>query len=309
MPAKQGKPSTAAGKVTVLMNGYHASRSKNYARLAAAYGGMPRIVHRIVLVWCNAASRAPLNPSNGTVPVRVVHANRSFNNRFLVAEHVATTAALVVDDDVILSARAIAAMLRAFSKTQQQQIVGFDCRFFVPESSFGNTLPNKTKYKYLAPTRFTRGCEWWVPGGGCAVPFCHVTLTKSMLFHRRFLSMYAANHALRRLVDASPGGINEDIAFNAMVAQATGRGPLVLAWAWTRIGDTVTLPGLRNPLPSPQGASTTMRRNWNSARSAMAERLEQHYGWFPFVAEPAVSAEAPKDDVDDFVSDNIVMLK
>ena len=121
-----------------------------------------------------------------------------------------------------------------------------------------------------------------------------MVLTKTMIFHRRFMGVYARNAAVTAEVDQRRNC--EDIAMNAVVHNATGRGPLLLRGA----------PELRPPLETDVFSRSELRDDnglsvqkdfgaWCAVRRQCVELMFAHFGEAGFATD-LPGEEYGKDD-------------
>lgn len=106
-------------KLTVIIMAY--SLEREHHTILQCYASMGDVIEQIIFIW-NRPELPPkshlgqlLEPKRGVVPIALVHPKRNaMTNRFNVSEYVITSACLLVDDDVLMSAGLIAGMLHAW---------------------------------------------------------------------------------------------------------------------------------------------------------------------------------------------------
>ncbi|XP_066209428.1 exostosin-like 2 [Saccopteryx leptura] len=192
---------------TLVMQTYN--RTDLLLRLLNHYQAVPHL-HRVIVVWNNVGERTPeeLWDSLGPHPVPVVFKRQATNrmrNRLQAFPELETSAVLMVDDDVLISAQDL---VFAFSVWQQfpDQIVGFVPRKHVSTAS--------GVYSY-------GGFELPSPGSGDGDQYSMVLIGASF-FSSKYLDLFqrqpAAVHAL---IDETQNC--DDIAMNFLVARHTGK--------------------------------------------------------------------------------------
>lgn len=192
---------------TLIMQTYN--RTDLLLRLLNHYQAVPHL-HKVIVVWNNVGEKAPeeLWNSLGPHPVPVVFKLQTTNrmrNRLQVLPELETSAVLMVDDDMLISAQDL---VFAFSVWQQfpDQIVGFVPRKHVSTSS--------GVYSY-------GGFELQTPGAGDGDQYSMVLIGASF-FSSKYLDLFqrqpAAVHAL---IDETQNC--DDIAMNFLVAKHIGK--------------------------------------------------------------------------------------
>lgn len=192
---------------TLIMQTYN--RTDLLLRLLNHYQAVPNL-HKVIVVWNNVGEKGPdeLWNSLGPHPVPVIFKPQTANrmrNRLQVFPELETSAVLMVDDDMLISAQDL---VFAFSVWQQfpDQIVGFVPRKHVATAS--------GVYSY-------GGFELHTPGFGNGDHYSLVLIGASF-FNSKYLDLFqrqpAAVHAL---LDETQNC--DDIAMNFLIAKHTGK--------------------------------------------------------------------------------------
>ncbi|KAI8619566.1 exostosin [Chytriomyces sp. MP71] len=148
------------------------------------------------------------NPIRFKVVVRILQQPRnSLNNRFQPFPEIRTHCVISLDDDYLIPAASQQQLVDAFYNGNTDRIVG---------------------YEKMARTHAPVGDKMWEYRGDADVRGASIALPSGSVFHRKYLEMYT--HALpvlaRETVDMILNG--EDILLNMMIANATGKPPLIV---------------------------------------------------------------------------------
>ncbi|XP_004699283.2 exostosin-like 2 [Echinops telfairi] len=201
----QAKSATDA--FTLIMQTYN--RTDLLLRLLNHYQAIPHL-HKVIVVWNNIGEKAPeeLWNSLGPHPVPVIFKLQTANrmrNRLQVFPELETSAVLMVDDDMLISAQDL---LFAFSVWQQfpDQIVGFVPRKHVSTAS--------GIYSY-------GGFELQIPGLQNGDQYSMVLIGASF-FNSKYLELFQKQPAtVHALLDETQNC--DDIAINFIIAKHTGK--------------------------------------------------------------------------------------
>ncbi|KAI8612994.1 glycosyl transferase family 64 domain-containing protein [Chytriomyces sp. MP71] len=183
------------------------------------------ILERIVVVWNHQTLNPPfkvsqylLEPgdSDGSIgdekdasirfkiPVVILKQKQdSLNSRYMPFPEVETDCVISMDDDYQVPEESLKIHLTLFEGSHNDQLIGFK---FVARS-----------HKKIAPRKWDYIVE---PKNGFSI-----VLPSGAVFHRKYLQMYAdLPRRAHEIVDEKVNG--EDILFNLMVANATGKPPV-----------------------------------------------------------------------------------
>eukprot|EP00873_Tetraselmis_striata_P045098 jgi/Tetstr1/465362/TSEL_010048.t1 len=245
------------GQVTVVLLTH--ARSKRVQLLHQSlerYMAMP-IVRHILLLLNGADVPFDVAPFEGKLILKAF-AHNSMNNRLRIAGEVATEAVLWMDDDVVVEEEAVRCLYRTWVG-QPDRVLGLD--------------PKGIQYaslRYIANYDFRRHSGYSYVAGN------------TMLFHHSYLDAYLADERLVRWVHPERWDrpydstarrraddevhFCEDLALVALVANATGKPPLVVE----RIKGAVRGVGVKEGL--------SLAGGWWTMRARCIIWLEGHFG-------------------------------
>ena len=196
---------TRGGPCTMIMSGF--SREKLMTALLLHYATMP-LFDKIFVSWANTVKPNFLIELKRRLPgmehIHIIYTDDSLNLRFEPPKGLTTDCVFIVDDDMYVRNSTIISMYQLWS-SHSKQIVGLWPRAHKISNFFGFR-----RYRYK---------------GRPSVGFSMV-LTKFMVLHRRYLTMYTeeSSREIRDYVDSVQNC--EDIAMNFLVSAATRLPPL-----------------------------------------------------------------------------------
>jgi len=215
-------------QLTVLINGYSEHRIPLLRANAGAYAASP-VVAGVTVLWGNpstpAETLAELSRNlsllySAGAPVRVLpQGSSSLNSRFLPRRWIRTRGVLVCDDDVEVDPKSVEFAFRIWQKNQDR-LIGLFAR------SHDLDLIRKDWIYTVHPDRYS------------------IVLTKFMILDAKYLYHYSCGVGgleakfgeLRGVVDNMNNC--EDILMNFVVAEISGRGPLLVGGERVRdLGD------------------------------------------------------------------------
>ena len=195
---------TRGGPCTMIMSGF--SREKLMTALLLHYATMP-LFDKIFVSWANTVKPNFLIELKRRLPgmehIHIIYTDDSLNLRFEPPKGLTTDCVFIVDDDMYVRNSTIISMYQLWS-SHSKQIVGL--------------WPRAHKRNFFGFRRYRYK-------GRPSVGFSMV-LTKFMVLHRRYLSMYTeeSSREIRDYVDSVQNC--EDIAMNFLVSAATRLPPL-----------------------------------------------------------------------------------
>ncbi|KAI8613692.1 exostosin [Chytriomyces sp. MP71] len=173
---------------------------------------------------------APNDPTDDSrkvrfkVPVSILQqSHNSLNNRFQPFPEIRTHCVISLDDDYIIPAASQQQLVDTFYEGNTDRIIG---------------------YGSLARTHKAVGDKMWEYSADIGKHGVSIALPSGSVFHRKYLEMYT--HALpplaREMVDNILNG--EDILLNMVIANATGKPPLIVHAGMGPDGAGAGKPGL-----------------------------------------------------------------
>eukprot|EP00963_Diacronema_lutheri_P003025 scaffold244_cov372-Pavlova_lutheri.AAC.5 len=199
--------------VSFIVGGYHTSRVQLIEHFVCKHSKVS-FVKWIHVNWGSNQTVPDVNQFRCSQKLSISHASSSsLNDRLVVPHFIKTNCIGVVDDDIVVSLRAITFAYQMW-RENPDRMVGF-----FPRSVYSGSY---------YPPRYRRESHL-----GAAY---HLILTKFLLVSKKFLDIYSKRQDLKAIVDKYHNC--EDIALNYVVANFTGKGPIHLSTKVVDFGDS-----------------------------------------------------------------------
>jgi len=267
-----------ATAATIVIMGHSLSRANaNYEQIFTQYMSQGADIDSVVFVWANQKEPIPLyvkwlaskRRETGTPHLLVLRARRnSLNYRYLVGDFVRTDAVFTVDDDVLPSPRLVRCMLEVWARAPDQ-VLGLDLRRVgMVEKTTGSekrAMYEHVRHEHVQPSRVAGDAR-----------LRNTVIGQTMLFHRRYMAMYARDDAVLALVERRKNC--DDIIINAFAANATGFGATLVrrskGFLRAKLSDAH---GLSNTVGFAPGMDGT-ENAWFALRAEFVEWAYEHFG-------------------------------
>ncbi|KAJ9450891.1 Exostosin-2 [Diplonema papillatum] len=221
-------------------------------------------VVEVLLVWNGNESQVPavvrdLESAPGAVPFRVLpqNANR-LDNRWKIGRHVTSEGVLNLDDDVDIRSVGASCLHRVW-QAAPDRLVTIDVRAHSDSKSAVSSAEKRSGAKVAGATAYT---PRHVDAKG--VKHYSIALPRALMGHRKYWLAYeAAESRVRAIVDEL---MCDDIAFNFVVANASGAGPIYARAPFA-------------PFPESQSANSLQKlKNMRAKRQQCISRLTNAFG-------------------------------
>ncbi|KAL1552620.1 lactose synthase [Salvia divinorum] len=192
-------------QMTVVINGYSEHRIPLLRSITAVYSASPSVA-AVILLWCNPSTPArTLSYLTQNLSAAVLRApSASLNHRFYPWEVIRTRAVLICDDDIEPDLNSISFAFQVW-RSDPDRAVGFFARSHAYDLAARAWIYAMEREKYS------------------------IVLTKLMIVSAEYLGIYSCDAlyaAAREVVDEMNNC--EDILMNFVVAEESGKGPVMV---------------------------------------------------------------------------------
>jgi hypothetical protein len=246
-------------KATLVIMSHSLQRIGNLERILNCTGFMTEVLDKIVIAWNNVGTEPPLymhtrnndtttavaNYTTASMPVPIqiwLAPENVLTNRYEAARRFASNttttegAILMIDDDIMVGARVIWGMIRAWQHCHGNCVVGLDPR---------HAHPLTKQYHYGAT--------------GGARP--NMAITKTMMVHRKYMELYMKDTVMTTYTKLIMNRC-EDISMALMVANYSRLLPNILPYIATENPGTAAAYLPFGVTPTPTSTSTPTNSNY-----------------------------------------------